>query len=131
MSMEEDLSTWQNTLPLTWEPTIISDTEDKAHGKQHIVYNTSWHAYIWSFHRTCRILLHNVLLRHLNTIASPISTAHPAWILAYEKQRLVSQDVMTSTWRVLQASVPFMLGSHSSTNGRNVTRSRHATDSDL
>lgn len=62
----------------------MGDTEEKAHGKEHIVYNASWRAYIWSFYRSCRILLHNVLLRHLDAI--PMPTAHPAIILAYGKQ---------------------------------------------
>ncbi|KAL6898859.1 hypothetical protein GGI43DRAFT_384535 [Trichoderma evansii] len=127
MGIEEDLSTWQNTLPITWEPLIMSNTEEKVHGKEHIVYNASWHAYIWSFYRICRILLHNVLLRHLDAIASSMPTAHPALILAYEEQRRASQDVLTSTWRALQASVPFMLGSHGSTNGQNAAKLRHST----
>lgn len=127
MGMEEELSAWPNTLPTTWKPVTISYTEDNTHGKEHIVYNASWHAYIWSFHRICRILLHNILLRHLDALALSMSTAHPALILAYEEQRRVSQDVLTSTWRALQASVPFMLGLHGSINRQNATRSQHST----
>lgn len=118
IGIENDLSSWASELPLAWRySTVECKPEDTFYGTCYHMYQNSWHACVWNYYRTCRILLHAVLLKTLNTLESTVF--HPALASAYQLQREESQSALSTMPSEIRASIPYQLGLLKTVNSDN------------
>ncbi|KAM0259620.1 hypothetical protein ACHAQJ_003199 [Trichoderma viride] len=128
MSIEEELLSWESDLPETWRYTLAenNNTLDETYGASHHVYACSWQAYIWNHYRICRYASHTVLLHYLDTLALPVTKAHPALMQACTSQQKSSQDIRSTMLRDVRASVPYILGLYDKTKGNSSLSPEHS-----
>ncbi|RFU72485.1 chondroitin ac alginate lyase [Trichoderma arundinaceum] len=117
MSIEENLHSWKSELSETWNYTTIQDDTGQVSGGSRHDYACAWQAYIWNHYRSCRILLHAVLLQYLDALALPVTKAHPALIAAYTSQQRASRDIISTMLLDIRASVSYILGLYDKSKG--------------
>ncbi|KAL7970694.1 hypothetical protein HDV63DRAFT_394289 [Trichoderma sp. SZMC 28014] len=109
MSIEKELLAWKSELPERWKYSSGENKLDKAYGSSCHVYANPWHSYIWNHYRICRRTTHAVLLDYLETLALPVTQAHPALIDACASQKEASREIQAAMMRDLRASMPYIL----------------------
>lgn len=110
--LEEELCSWETQLPTMWNYNLVRDNSDQGESDQYMrhKYTCPWQAYVWTQHRTCRVLVHTALLGYLDALALRMTNAHPALIKAYILQQEASREVLCTTMRDLRAGMAYILG---------------------
>ncbi|KAL7906370.1 hypothetical protein GGI35DRAFT_457962 [Trichoderma velutinum] len=122
MSIEDELLSWESNLPHTCRYT----DPDKAHGHSHHFYTCCWQAYVWNQYRTCRILVHTMLLQYLDSLALPVTQAHPALRAAYTSQQEASRRILATMMLDIRGSVSYILGLYETTKASNSLSPEHS-----
>ncbi|PNP47081.1 hypothetical protein THARTR1_10586 [Trichoderma harzianum] len=122
MSIEEELLSWESNLPHTCRYT----DPDRGHGDPHHVYTCSLQAHIWNQYRTCRILVHTMLLRYLDSLAMPVTQAHPALMAAYTSQQEASRKILAAMILDIRGSVSYVLGLYETTKANTSLSPEHS-----
>ncbi|PTB62583.1 hypothetical protein BBK36DRAFT_1106526, partial [Trichoderma citrinoviride] len=126
VGIEEELCSWETGLPGLWRHTVTlvqeGSEKDGSSPRRDTTairheYACSWQAYVWNHYRTCRILVHAVLLRYLDALALPVASAHPALMAAYISQRDASRTVLSKTMGDLRAGMSYVLGLYDAGKG--------------
>ncbi len=111
IDIDNELSSWVSELPSTWSyDKARSASAETFYGDSYHIYQSSWHACVWNYYRICRIILHTILLRSLDALASPVSSTHPALVSAYRVQRRESQAILATLPLDICATIPYQLG---------------------
>ncbi|OTA00526.1 hypothetical protein A9Z42_0006810 [Trichoderma parareesei] len=95
-----------------WNYNLVRDNSDNDEPDPYVrhAYTCPWQVYVWTQHRTCRVLVHTALLRYLDALALRMTNAHPALIKAYTLQQEASREVLCTTMRDLRAGMAYILG---------------------
>lgn len=126
MSIEKELLAWKSALPERWKYSSGENRLDKAYGPSCHVYACPWQSYIWNHYRICRRMAHSVLLRYLDTLALPVTQAHPALIDACASQREASREIQAAKMRDLRASMPYILDFYDKSKGNSRLFPQHS-----
>lgn len=126
MSIEKELLAWKPDLPDGWRYSHAENKLDKSYGSSCHVYPCPWQSYIWNHYRICRRTTHAVLLHHLDTLALPVTKAHPALIEACASQQEASREIQATMMRGLRASMPYILDFYDKSKGNNRLFPQHS-----
>jgi hypothetical protein len=126
MSIEKELLAWKSDIPDRWKYSHGENKFDKAYGPSSHVYACPWQSYIWNHYRISRCTTHAVLLRYLDTLALPVTQAHPALIDAYASQQGASRRIKAAMMRDLRASMPYILSFYDKSKGDNRLFPQHS-----
>ncbi|PKK46444.1 hypothetical protein CI102_9207, partial [Trichoderma harzianum] len=122
VSLEEELLSWESNLPHTCRYT----DPDKGHGDSHHVYACAWQVFIWNQYRICRILVHTMLLRYLDSLALPVKQAHPVLMAAHASQQEASRKILATMMLDIRGSVSYILGLYETTKTSNSLSPEHS-----
>ncbi|KAH0524426.1 hypothetical protein TsFJ059_006939 [Trichoderma semiorbis] len=122
VSLEEELLSWESNLPHTYRYT----DPDKGHGDPHHVYACAWQVFIWNQYRICRILVHTMLLRYLDSLALPVTQAHPVLMAAHASQQEASRKILATMMLDIRGSVSYILGLYETTKTSNSLSPEHS-----
>lgn len=122
MSLEEELLSWESNLPHAYRYT----DPDKGHGHSHHVYACSLQAFIWNQYRICRILVHTMLLRYLDSLALPVTQAHPVLMAAHASQQEASRKILATMMLDIRGSVSYIFGLYETTKANNSLSPEHS-----
>ncbi|UKZ71264.1 uncharacterized protein TrAtP1_012224 [Trichoderma atroviride] len=126
MSIEKELLAWKSHLPERWKYSSGENKLDKAYGSPCHVYACPWQSYIWNHYRICRRTTHAALLHYLETLALPVTQAHPALIDACASQQEASREIQAAMMRELRASMPYILDFYDKSKGNSRLFPQHS-----
>lgn len=103
--LEADLEEWRATLPPSWiyttEISLESEGTFKGFNGQYHLYDSHWVAKMWDHYRWTRILVHELILKHLALLPSTLAEK-------YEQQKRsliiishLASDICSSAWSQL------------------------------
>lgn len=126
MSIEKELLAWKSDLPERWKYSSGVNKLDKAYGSPCHAYVCPWQSYIWNHYRICRRTTHAALLHYLETLAMPVTQAHPALIDACASQQEASREIQAAMMRELRASMPYILDFYDKSKGNSRLFPQHS-----
>ncbi|KAL6872027.1 hypothetical protein J3F83DRAFT_733515 [Trichoderma novae-zelandiae] len=129
IGIEEELRSWETHLPDMWKYTTAQDGSPEEDGPRQgscHEYACPWQAYVWNQYRACRILVHTVLLRYLDTLAFPITKTHPALMAAYTSRQEASRAILSTTMLDMRAGMSYILGLYDKGKGNSSLSPEHS-----
>jgi hypothetical protein len=105
--MDDDLAAWAVRVPATYEYiTKASPSNPNTYEDYYHIYPNFWTASSWNNYRSIRILLNEILLIHLNRVATLPSGPMEDFSAQREQAHLLLEQLCSE----LCASVPYFLG---------------------